>query len=181
MKYILLAILVVAAISSAPIPTRPDGYLYKPSPNKVIRLDVYEDILCSDCKAFEPGFKQYLNTYKVNGKPVTDYVEVVMHIFPLPYHHHAFFASQLVPFVFDLHKNNTEVFQFTDWIFKNQNSYLSGSTKLSEPEVKDKLCRESSADLKFFTKSECDKEFSSNVKNRNKIWKNPQLVIKTTS
>ena len=167
MKYIVFAILIAAALSTPPIPTRPDGYIYKPSPNKVVRLDVYEDLLCSDCKSFEPGFKQYLNTYKVNGKAVTDFVEVSVHIFPLPYHHHAFFVSQLVPFIYDLHKNNTEVFQFIDWIFKNQNSYLSGSSTLSEPQVKSKLCNETSTALKLFTKAQCDQEFSGNAHNWN--------------
>ena len=106
-----------------------------------------------------------MNTYKIQGKAVTDYVETVVHIFPLPYHHHAFFVSQMVPFIFDLHKNNTEVFQFTDWIFFNQDKYLTGAKNESEPQVKARLCNEASRDLKFFTKAQCDDEFKSNAHN----------------
>eukprot|EP00345_Euplotes_harpa_P015434 CAMPEP_0168338350 /NCGR_PEP_ID=MMETSP0213-20121227/12777_1 /TAXON_ID=151035 /ORGANISM="Euplotes harpa, Strain FSP1.4" /LENGTH=219 /DNA_ID=CAMNT_0008344101 /DNA_START=26 /DNA_END=685 /DNA_ORIENTATION=- len=163
MKLLLFVILVLAVVMSAPIPSHPDGYLLKPSPQKKVRIDVYEDVLCSDCRNFQGGFKQYFNTKKVNGQAVTDFVEVVVHMFPLPYHHHAFIATQLVPFVFDLHKNNTEVFEYISWMLEHQDDYLEGGLNLTEYQVKDKLCQESSAALKFFTLKQCNDEFKTDA------------------
>ena len=159
MKYLLFAILIIWVISDAPIPQRPDGYIYKPSPLKKIRIDTYEDLLWSACKAFEPVFMEYLNTSKFQGKSVTDFIEVAVHIFPLPYHHHAFYVSQLVPFIYDLNKNNTQVFEYIKWAFDNQDDYLDGSVSLNMYQVQDKLCHNSAAALKFYTKSQCDQEF----------------------
>ena len=163
MKGLLVLALVVVAVFAAPIPTQPDGYKYGVTTNKVVRLDVYEDLLCSDCKAFEPAFKKYLNTATVNGRPVTDFVETVVHIFPLPYHHHAFFVAEMVPFVYSLNQDVNQVFQFSDWIYSVQNNYLSGAVNLSETQVKDKLCRESSQALSFISYDACLKEFSSHA------------------
>ena len=160
MKYLLFAVLIISVWSSAPVPTRPDGYVHKSTPNKVVRLDAYVDLLWSGCKAFEPVFMDYLNTTKVNGTSISDLVEVVVHIFPLPFHHHAFYASQLVPFIYDLNKNNTQVYQYVKWILANQDDFLDGSVNLNEQEVKSKLCYQSSGAMKFFTKAQCDQEFS---------------------
>ena len=167
MKYLLVLALVIAFCFSVPIPTHPDGYLYKPAPLKTVRLDVYEDILCGDCKNFEPGFKKYLNTAKVDGKPVTDYVETVVHMFPLPYHHHAFILTQLVPFVFDINEDSADVFEYTDWVFSVQDAFLAGATDMSEPEVQKMACTKASEATGLFTYDDCMKEYATGKHSNN--------------
>ena len=100
MKVFILTLLPLL-ISSMIVPDNPEGYLYKKSPKKVIRIDVYKDPLWLKSRAMDPPFRRFLNNYKVNGDNVTDYVEVYTHFFPLPYHHNAFFLSQLAPFIYD--------------------------------------------------------------------------------
>lgn len=105
MKYLLVLSLIIAITVAKipidiPLPKHPDGYRYPAStPNAPIRLDIFEDLLCSDCKKFDPPFKQWLKTTTVEGKPITDFVEVVYHIFPLPYHYNSMFTAQLVSFL----------------------------------------------------------------------------------
>ena len=81
-----------------------EGYVYKYGTHQTLTLDIYEDLLCSDCLAFHPVLMKYLQTETYRGEPITNFVQVVFHIFPLPYHRNAFLVSQLVPFIYDLEK-----------------------------------------------------------------------------
>ena len=165
MKSIIIICFLLALVFAAPpIPEHPDGYTYSSAnTKKLVRLDVYEDLLCIDCKHFEPTFKKYLNTATVNGTAVTEFIETVVHMFPLPYHHHAFFAAELMPFVYSLNNNYTQVFEYSDWIFSVQDEFNSGAVDLSQPQVQDKLCTESSAALGFFTRAACLDEFKTHA------------------
>ncbi|CAI2379953.1 unnamed protein product [Moneuplotes crassus] len=167
MKLVIVLVLAFGlAACVPPIPGSPDGFVFSSPSNKLARLDIYEDLLCPDCKNFEPAFKNFLNTYKVDGDvPITDLVEVVIHLFPLPYHHHAFYPAQLGAFIADKNQNHTEYFQFSDWIFDHQEEFNAGSVELNEPQVKAKLCAEASADLSFLNEQECLDEFNSNAHN----------------
>ena len=143
MKYtlVVVALLISLCYSSIPIPTRPEGYLYKASPKKVIRIDVFEDLLCSACRAFDPVFKSFLDSYTVNGDAVTDYVEVYFHMFPLPYHNHAFFISRLAPYIYEKTQCGTAVAEFASWALDNQDRWLSGGVKdMTEPQILDDIC-----------------------------------------
>ena len=158
MKYTLVVLFVfLLSVLSAPIPERPEGYLYKPSPNKTVELEVYEDLLCSDCKAFDPPFKTFLKNYTIDGKPVTDFVEVKLHIFPLPYHHNAFFAARLPPYVYNVTHCGGAVHSVSSWVLKNQDLWLSAAQNLTEFEVLDSMCTEFSNEFgKYnFTKGDC--------------------------
>ena len=161
MKLLLVLAVLLAIVVSAPIPQRPDGYRYGQAPSqRLVRLDVFEDLLCSDCKAFNPSFKRFFETSEVNGVSVSDLIETVVHIFPLPYHHHAFFFAQLVPFVYDLNKNATQVFEFNDWVYSIQSDYLEGGVDKSENQIKQNICSEASNALSFFDNQACLDEFS---------------------
>ena len=160
--FIVIGLIIALAFAAPPIPAHPDGYTFTAAnTKKLVRLDVYEDLLCIDCKHFHPGFAKYLNTEKIDGVPVSEYIESVVHIFPLPYHHHAFFAAELVPFIFDLNKDESQVFEYADWIFSVQDEFNSGSVTLSQPQVQAKLCSEASAALDFLDEAACLNEFSS--------------------
>ena len=164
---IAIALILAVAFSAPPIPDQPDGFVYSNPSNgaPLATLDVYEDLLCIDCKHFEPAFKQYLNTHTINNVPVTEYLKTTIHLFPLPYHHHAFFTAQLAAFVASQNNNVTEYFQFSDWIFEAQEEFNAGSVSLTAPQVQAKLCSEASAALDFLAEADCLNEFSNNAHN----------------
>ena len=141
-----------------PIPERPEGYLFKASPNATVRIDVFEDLLCSACREFDPIFKTFLKTYQHEGAPITDFVEVYTHVFPLPYHHNAFFVSRLAPYIYDKTGCGGAVNEFASWTFENQDEWLSGgASNLTEPEILESICTEFSGEFSEygFAKSEC--------------------------
>ena len=128
-----------------------DGYTYREGSNQIIRIDIFEDLLWSDCKSFDPALKEFLNSHTEDGTQMTDYVQAVFHMFPLPYHHNSFFVTQLVPFVYDINKKNEDVFRYTEFILKNQKEFLSRASNLTEPEVQQKICKLASKELGMFT------------------------------
>ncbi|CAI2366465.1 unnamed protein product [Moneuplotes crassus] len=146
MKIKIFLILLISVFALAQ-DTYSDGYGYIPSPDQFIRVDVYEDLLCSDCSPFHKSFVEYLGTTTDSGDLITKYVYAVFHFFPLPYHHNSFFVSQLIPFVYDLRGRTEDVLTYADYILKNQRNFGQGSENLSEFGVQQKICNETSTDL----------------------------------
>lgn len=66
-----------------------------------ISVELYEDLLCSDCKAFNPIWEEVMNTEWL-GSVVGDEITVAYTTFPLPYHVHSFQVTQIVPYLMDL-------------------------------------------------------------------------------
>ena len=149
-----LSIIIGSAISGVPIPQKPYGYLYKPAPLAKVRIDVYEDLLCKDCKNFDPPFKAYLNsTY--NGRPVNDYIEVYIHTYILPIHVNAFTMSQITPFLWDKYHNGTLNAKYNECCFEHQAEFQDvAGMKLNQFEVIEKLCKETDG-LFGYSYSEC--------------------------
>ena len=54
-----------------------------------IQVELFEDYLCSDCKAFDPVFEELLDT-AWNGSTVREQIGVGITPFPLPYHVHTY-------------------------------------------------------------------------------------------
>ena len=52
------------------------------------------DLLCSDCKAAHPPLMEWFNGYASDDQPIDEYIDLYIHMFPLPYHHHAFIVSK---------------------------------------------------------------------------------------
>jgi hypothetical protein len=99
-----------------------------------------------------------LDTYTVNGDPVTDYVAVYTHIFPLPYHNHAFFLARLAPYIYERSQCGGAVNEYKSWALKNQDKWLSGqASNMTEPEILDSICTNFAAEFGQYgyTKSEC--------------------------
>ena len=139
---IIIALILGVALSHVPVPPTPAGILYRESPNAKVRLDVFEDILCSDCAAFDPPFKQFLNS-ELDGQVMTDFVEVYFHPYILPAHSHSFTLSMLNPYIWDLHHNGSVNAAFNEWCFEHQGEYLYNRAKdLSEAQIIDKVCTE---------------------------------------
>lgn len=77
----------VTAGATPPIPVRPPGYR-KGSPSAPVRLEAFVDLLCPDSKAAWPVIQDVYNSY------TGDVLELVVHLFPLPYHTNAFATAQ---------------------------------------------------------------------------------------
>ena len=137
-----------------------EGYVYRENPDQFIQLDVYEDLLWSDCGNFHDPFMNFLGSLTSEGEPVTNYVKAVFHFFPLPYHHNSFFVSQLIPYVYSMHQSSEEVLMFANYILDNRSEFTSKAKELNELEVQQKICKLTSRDLHLFTAEECMNAFS---------------------
>src|SRR5574343_1429369 len=79
------------AVQVVPIPATPEGFVLGPSNSDRV-LDVFYDYLCSDSAAAFPGLWQYWQENQ-------SWLKLVIHIFPLPYHHYTFMVSQAGKYV----------------------------------------------------------------------------------
>ena len=114
-----------------------DGFLFKGSRSSEVQLELFFDLMCPYCKLAWPNLKQVMNNY-------TDaQLAVVMHTFPLPYHHNAFYTAQGAHY---LAQNSTRgridtvVMEYTELVFKYQEEFNDAETeKLSPADVKQTL------------------------------------------
>ena len=88
-----------AITSDIPLPNTYDGFLYPSRGAKAIGggkgsvvVEAFFDLLCSDCKAAWPTVKLLMNEYEHNSTKAAP--ALILHTFPLPYHHNAFYANQ---------------------------------------------------------------------------------------
>ena len=154
-----ISMLLCLVVCSPPVPKAPEGYLYKPAPLAKARLDIYEDLLCGDCKNFDPPFKAFLNT-QYKGRPITDYVEVVFHTYILPIHINAFTLSQISPFLWDLHRNGTINAAYNEWCFEHQAEFRGvAGDNMSQIDVMNKVCSDTDG-LFGYTKDQCLKMYA---------------------
>jgi protein-disulfide isomerase len=82
------AVALLALVSFAPAMTVPHfepGIAYGPAYSNRT-LEVFMDHLCSACKATWPGLREY---YDANS----DWLKLIVHMFPLPYHHNSFIVT----------------------------------------------------------------------------------------
>ena len=86
----------LASANSTPIYGKYPGWL-QGTDKKSIQVELFEDYLCSDCKAFNPVFEELLTTAWLDGT-VEDQIGVGTTPFPLPYHVHTYQVNQLVPY-----------------------------------------------------------------------------------
>eukprot|EP00164_Ancoracysta_twista_P003389 GFYU01004525.1.p1 GENE.GFYU01004525.1~~GFYU01004525.1.p1 ORF type:complete len:280 (-),score=103.13 GFYU01004525.1:179-1018(-) len=124
-----VALLAIFAIAQAqvPIPTRPDGHAYgEKNMNAPVQLEVYIDLLCPDSRDAYPALKQVAEHYTSKN------VNLLFHIFPLPFHHNAFDAAQALLVV---QQNNTVSFEdWTQTMFDNQEQF-GGSVTMDKSET----------------------------------------------
>ncbi|CAG9313023.1 unnamed protein product [Blepharisma stoltei] len=114
---LLLAVTIIACASATqwvPIATPPDGFAMGPTTTNYT-LEVFYDHLCSDSAAAWPGLFQYWQQNK-------DWLQLVIHIHPLPYHYYAFIVGVAGRFIqLNYPQNFTD---FVTWMFVHQDKYL---------------------------------------------------------
>ena len=126
---ILITIFIAVALCGAPVPSSPEGYLYNRVTDSKARLDIYEDVLCSDCKADHPTLMEWLESTGSDGTKISENVEVYFHFFPLPYHHHAFIATNALSLAWENTKDIKTVLNVADYFFDNINTYQGSGAK----------------------------------------------------
>ena len=131
MKGLVILCLFAAVLSQQipPIPTGPDGYAYGPETTNYT-LDVFYDHLCSDSAAAYPG----LFTYWANNQ---NWLRLVVHIYPLPYHYYAFIVGRAGRFIQLNYPSNFT--SFTTWFFQHQTKYLSLAQQWNQATLYDNL------------------------------------------
>lgn len=112
-----IAVLVALAAASqlTPIPTAGQtGFVLGPD-NSTYTLDVYYDHLCSGSAQAFPGLWQYWSINKA-------WLQLNIHIFPLPYHHFSFEVAEAGHYI--QVKYPDRFIDFTAHMFDNQDTYL---------------------------------------------------------
>jgi len=85
-----------------------------------ILFEVFFDHVCPDSKFSWPIIQQVLNAYSSK-------MHLIIHIYPLPYHRNAFYATQAGLVIQDL-KGEKAWFQWLDLIFQNQSQFYNNPT-----------------------------------------------------
>ena len=132
---LLLAVTLVSlglGLQVVPIPVVPEGYVLG-SANSTKVLDVFYDHLCSDSAAAFPGLWSYWQSNQ-------NWLKLVIHIFPLPYHHYTFMVSQAGKYV---QLNYPQLFiSYTEYMFNNQETYLYDALNWTFPQVQQQLAQD---------------------------------------
>eukprot|EP01098_Paradermamoeba_levis_P006149 TRINITY_DN2553_c0_g1_i1.p1 TRINITY_DN2553_c0_g1~~TRINITY_DN2553_c0_g1_i1.p1 ORF type:complete len:225 (+),score=50.15 TRINITY_DN2553_c0_g1_i1:108-782(+) len=118
--------------ASQPIPVTYDGHRLG-NLSAQVTVEAFFDFLCPDSKAAWPIVQQVLSHYG------PEKVQLILHVFPLPYHRNAFLAAQAGEVVSGV--IGVEMFwKWTNLIFANQNSFFNSPTaNLSSNQVIDKM------------------------------------------
>ncbi|KAL5457139.1 hypothetical protein EMCRGX_G034379 [Ephydatia muelleri] len=128
-----LTLVVVAINSQTPVPSRPSGYVYQSSSNPKVVVEVFYDHLCVDSAANYPTLLQVFSAYADQG------VAGIIHIFPLPYHHNAFFMQWAGTAIRAF--NSDKFMAFTTAVFQNQNTFLTEAVNMTEIQVKNTIAQ----------------------------------------
>jgi hypothetical protein len=111
-----------------PIPNRYDGFGLG-DPQAPIMFEAFFDLLCPDCAGAWPNIKDVISYY---NPPSKSQLYFILHTFPLPYHHNAFYASQGVHVVNAIAPNL--LWKYVDSMFTNQASFWDDATSGSTPD-----------------------------------------------
>lgn len=111
----------VQVVAQIPIPMGGfDGHTVG-SRSAPVQLEFFADLLCPDCKDAWPSMKEVMAHYG------NDTLGFTLHTFPLPYHQHAFLASEGA--VVMASKFPAQFWQYIDLIFDRQESFYNAVTE----------------------------------------------------
>ena len=91
-------------------------------------IDVFYDNLCEDSAANWPMLSQV-----ISQDFLKDTLGVAVHIFPLPYHHNAFFAAWAGEVI--MQYDPSKYRDYMTYIFKHYDDFISKAVDMTEPEV----------------------------------------------
>jgi len=112
----------VITVVVAQIPNRYDGFS-QGDVNSPVLFEAYMDLLCPASNAAWPTIKEVLNFYNPSGS--ASKLRFYMHLFPLPFHHNAFFVAQGLRLI---DSESELTWQYVDLLFENQVSFQDAQT-----------------------------------------------------
>lgn len=124
MKLLIISALFPIILSQQlqPIPPSEDGFAYG-SPSANVTLDVFYDHLCDGSAASWPSLYTYWGQNQ-------DWLRMVVHIFPLPYHYYTYTVSRAGRFIQLEYPSNFT--SYLTWMFLHQSKYLSAAESWDE-------------------------------------------------
>ncbi|XP_072047332.1 uncharacterized protein [Amphiura filiformis] len=112
-----LTALLALVKAQVPIPSRPQGFPYNQSSCQApIHLEVFVDLICSDCKHAFPTILEVADHYG------SEMLNLNILMFPLPYHRVAYLAAQGTFVVDSLSKGNA-TYKWMKTMFDNQDKF----------------------------------------------------------
>ncbi|KAL4223696.1 hypothetical protein ACF0H5_017164 [Mactra antiquata] len=104
------------------IPHRPLGYIYSGTRDAPVHLDVHMGPLCPDSAAAFETLKAVATHYGP-----TNFI-LVLHMFPLPYHHQAFFVAKGAQIVKKFGKGDADAYKWFKHFYTNLDSVSNSRT-----------------------------------------------------
>lgn len=123
-----IVILVFSCVPSLsiPIPAVYDGFVFNSSSSSSssVLFEAFIDPLCSDSADAWPVVKRVVEYYH-------DDLTFIVHPFPLPYHHNAFFACRALHIMNSI--NSSFTYPLLELFFENQDDFSTSATLEEEP------------------------------------------------
>nr|AOS49624.1 hypothetical protein [Davallia tyermanii] len=147
---LLLAVAQVAG--SIPIPRRYDGFVFNASSSSSpVLLEAFFDPLCPDSADAWPVVKKIAQYFQ-------DDLLLIVHPFPLPYHHNAYFASRALHIINNL--NSSLTYPLLELFFENQDSFSTSETLAEAPSsVVDRIVQLAADSLNELVSSDFESQF----------------------
>ena len=135
-----MKLLILTAIASVvfsqqlvPVPNPPDGFFLSPTNSTYnFTLEAYLDHLCDDCKAAYPGLISY---YQKNS----GWLQLIIHMFPVPYHTYAFFVTQAGRYIQE--QMPSKFLNFMSYMFDHQEIFLQQAYSWDIPTLLNKIAQ----------------------------------------
>ncbi|XP_065911640.1 uncharacterized protein [Dysidea avara] len=123
---LLVTFVTITAAQYTPIPPHPPGFTYKASGYMATPvIELFYDHLCPGSKGSWPTMKQVFDS--------NENITGIIHIFPLPYHHNAYFVTLAGVVIRNL--DQSLFVQFMEAVFNDQDKFLTQAENMTEPEV----------------------------------------------
>lgn len=108
------------------IPARYDGFaLSGPKTTHPVVIEAFFDLLCPSCKDAWPVLREVSRSY-----PKTD-VQIIVHPFPAPFHHNAFFAARGMHIAASL--NGSLAYPWMELVYAAQDEFGAAATADETP------------------------------------------------
>ncbi|CAM6115705.1 unnamed protein product [Calypogeia fissa] len=117
----------MAKVGAFTIPAQYDGFTFPPklpAAKLPVVLEAFIDPMCPDCRSAWPTIKSLVELYGSG-------LSLILHPFPVPFHHNAFFSARLLRIANNL--NSSATVPLLELIYKNQESFSNDATADETP------------------------------------------------
>eukprot|EP00897_Mesotaenium_endlicherianum_P005220 jgi/Mesen1/4726/ME000241S03762 len=109
------------------VPARYDGFaLSGPKSTRPVVIETFLDLTCANCKKGWPVLKTVSEAYS------DELIQIIVHPFPLPFHHNAYFAARGMHIAAQL--NASAAYPWMEQIYAHQADFSTAATYKEAPE-----------------------------------------------